>query len=110
MAAREAIRLDPRYAGGYSALADMRTLRGNRVEADGLFQQALALDPADPDTLTSQEIRTLWVRFGSRRMRRFAGPSGSRRSCARSALSITGALRAGLTSAVRWAPDDFVCD
>ena len=51
MAAREAIRLDPRYAGGYSALADMRTLRGNWKEAEDLFQQALALDPADPDTI-----------------------------------------------------------
>ena len=51
MAAREAIRLDPRYAGGYSALADMRTLRGNWMEAEDLFRQALALDPADPDTL-----------------------------------------------------------
>jgi TolB-like protein/Tfp pilus assembly protein PilF len=55
-AAREAIRLDPRYAGGYSALADMRTLRGNWKEAEDLYRQALALDPANPETLSRYEV------------------------------------------------------
>jgi hypothetical protein len=43
MAAREAIRLDPRHAGGYGALAYIQTQRANWVVADDLFQQALAL-------------------------------------------------------------------
>jgi TolB-like protein/Tfp pilus assembly protein PilF len=51
MAAREAIRLDARGVDGYSALADMRTLRGNWQEAEDLYRQALSIDPTDPDTL-----------------------------------------------------------
>ena len=52
MAAREAIRLDPRYALGYTAIGDLEALRGHLAAADGDFEKALALDPADPDTLT----------------------------------------------------------
>jgi adenylate cyclase len=52
MAAQKAISLDSRYAGGYSALADMNTLRGHWKQAEDLFRQALAIDAIDPDTLT----------------------------------------------------------
>ena len=52
MAAREAIRLDSRYAGGYSALADIRSLRGKWAEAEDLYRQALSLDANDPDVLS----------------------------------------------------------
>jgi tetratricopeptide (TPR) repeat protein len=51
MAAREAIRLDAKYAGGYSALADVRFLSGNFSEAEDLFRRAFALDANDPDAL-----------------------------------------------------------
>ncbi len=51
MAAREAIRLDPRHAGGYVALAYIQTERKNWVAADDLFRQALALDSDDPEAL-----------------------------------------------------------
>jgi TolB-like protein len=50
-AAREAIRLDPRHAGGYGALAYTQTERGNWVAGEDLFRQALALDSGDPDAL-----------------------------------------------------------
>ena len=50
-AAREAIRLDPRHAGGYVALAYIQAARGNWVAGDDLFRQALALDSDDPDAL-----------------------------------------------------------
>ena len=50
-AAREAIRLDPRHAGGYAALAYIQFDRKNWAAADDLFRQALALDPDDPDAL-----------------------------------------------------------
>jgi TolB-like protein/thioredoxin-like negative regulator of GroEL len=56
MAAQQAIRADPRDAGGYSALADMKMLRGNWREAEDLFRQALALDASDPDTLARYEV------------------------------------------------------
>jgi len=51
MAAQEAIRLDPRYAGGYASLADVRSLSGKWAEAEDLFRQAFALDANDPDAL-----------------------------------------------------------
>ncbi len=50
-AAREAIRLDPRYAYGYTRLAAIQSGRGKWAEADDLYRQALALDPNDPETL-----------------------------------------------------------
>ena len=51
MAAREAMRLDPRHATGYAALAYVQGFRKNWAEAEDLFRQALALDPGDPDVL-----------------------------------------------------------
>ena len=51
MAARKAIELDPRHAGGYAALAYIQTTRGKWLEADDLFRQAFALDPNDPEAL-----------------------------------------------------------
>jgi adenylate cyclase len=52
MAAREAVRLDSKYAGGYSALADIGSLRGKWGEAEDLYRQALSLDANDPDALS----------------------------------------------------------
>jgi adenylate cyclase len=50
-AAREAIRLDPRLAIGYAALAPIEINRGNWIASEDEFRQALALDPNDPDVL-----------------------------------------------------------
>jgi tetratricopeptide (TPR) repeat protein len=52
MAAREAVRLDSKYSGGYSALADIRSLRGKWGEAEDLYRQALSFDANDPDVLS----------------------------------------------------------
>jgi adenylate cyclase len=51
MAAREAIRLDPRQAGAYVALSRIKSQQGNWVASDDLYRQALALDADDPDVL-----------------------------------------------------------
>ena len=51
MAAREAIRLDPRLAMGYSALVPVALSHGNWIAAEDESRQALALDPNDPDIL-----------------------------------------------------------
>jgi TolB-like protein len=53
IAARKAMELDSRFALGYAALAQIRGLRMKSVEADGLFHQALALDPTDPEVVHS---------------------------------------------------------
>ncbi len=50
-AAREAIRLDPRSAVAYDALASLESLRGNWAAAEDYMRQALALDPNDPEIL-----------------------------------------------------------
>jgi TolB-like protein len=50
-AAREAIRLDPKHPLGYAALGVVQIGRGNRVEGEDLYRQALALDPNDTDVL-----------------------------------------------------------
>jgi adenylate cyclase len=50
-AAREAIRLDPRLAMGYSGLAHVELSRGNYIASADDVRQALALDPNDPDIL-----------------------------------------------------------
>jgi TolB-like protein/DNA-binding SARP family transcriptional activator len=52
-AAHEAIRLDPRHPGGYSALANLRWAGGRWAEAEDSVKQALALDTNDPDALFS---------------------------------------------------------
>jgi tetratricopeptide (TPR) repeat protein len=46
-AARKAVELDARYAGGYSELAGVQSKRGKWAEADDLYKQALAIDPND---------------------------------------------------------------
>ena len=51
MAAREAMRLDPRHATGYAALAFVQGHRMNWAAAEDLYRQALALDPDDADIL-----------------------------------------------------------
>jgi TolB-like protein len=51
MAARKAIVLDPRHAGGYAALGYIQATRGKWLEADALFHKALTLDPNDPEAL-----------------------------------------------------------
>ena len=53
MAAREAIRLDPRLADGYGALAGLQRSRGNWSEAHDLYKQAMALDANEPDNLST---------------------------------------------------------
>jgi TolB-like protein/Tfp pilus assembly protein PilF len=51
MAATEAIRLDPRHAGGYAALGWVQSNGNAWASADDLYRQALSLDPNDPDVL-----------------------------------------------------------
>ena len=53
VAARKAIELAPDYAGGYGALAAIRSDHLKHMEADDLFKQALARDPDDPEILSS---------------------------------------------------------
>ena len=51
-AAREAIRLDPRNATGYAALAQIQLFAtATSRPAKILYKQALALDPNEPDVL-----------------------------------------------------------
>jgi TolB-like protein/DNA-binding SARP family transcriptional activator/Flp pilus assembly protein TadD len=51
-AAREAIRLDPRNAAGYGALAQTEAFGlGNFARYEDLLRQALALDPNEPEVL-----------------------------------------------------------
>jgi TolB-like protein/Tfp pilus assembly protein PilF len=50
-AAREAIRLDPRLAIGYGALAPVELKRRNWMASEDEFRRALALDPNDPDVM-----------------------------------------------------------
>jgi TolB-like protein len=50
-AAREAVRLEPRYAAGLAALGYVQAQRNRPTAAEDLFKQALALDRNDPDTL-----------------------------------------------------------
>jgi predicted Zn-dependent protease len=56
-AAQEAIRLDSKNAVGYAALARIQALHSNRVAAEDLFKQALALDPSDPEVLANYIIQ-----------------------------------------------------
>ena len=51
MAAREAIRLDPKQALGHVGLAWTEFLKRNFVAADESFHEALVLDPNDPELL-----------------------------------------------------------
>ena len=50
-AAQQAIRLDPNNIDGYTALALARNFRGQFVQAEDLYKQALSLDPGNPDAL-----------------------------------------------------------
>ncbi len=52
-AAQMAIELDPRHAGGYSAMATLRFQEGRWAVAEDLIKQALALDPSDPEVLNA---------------------------------------------------------
>ena len=47
-AARRAIELDPAMAEPLTVLANLHEMRGDWVEADRLYEKALALDPEDP--------------------------------------------------------------
>ena len=60
-AARRAIQFDPAYAGGYSELAAAQTGRGKWAEAEDLYKQALAIDPNDPELLTTYSQTLLAV-------------------------------------------------
>ncbi|HUE62955.1 MAG TPA: TIR domain-containing protein [Rhizomicrobium sp.] len=51
MAAKEAIRLDPKLAMGHMALAFTLVQRANYVAADAVYQTALSLDAVDPVVL-----------------------------------------------------------
>src|SRR6185503_15636273 len=58
MAAREAIRLDPRNGAGYAGLAQIQLFgHGNFAAGEDLYRQALALDPNEPDVLDSLSNR-----------------------------------------------------
>jgi TolB-like protein/Tfp pilus assembly protein PilF len=50
-AAREAVRLDPQYAGGHAALGRIELTRAKWAESEELFRRALVLDANDPETL-----------------------------------------------------------
>jgi TolB-like protein len=56
MVAREAMRLDPRSAVAYATLARVQARAGEFAAADDLYRQALALDPAEPEVLTSFSV------------------------------------------------------
>ena len=56
-AAAEAIRLDPKNPTGYWAMGEVELLRGNWIKSHDLYQQALALDPNDPDALLRPVLR-----------------------------------------------------
>jgi TolB-like protein len=62
MAAREAIRLDPQYAGGYARLGGFQYLH-KWVAGEDLIKQALALDPSEPETL---DFYSLWLATAGR--------------------------------------------
>jgi tetratricopeptide (TPR) repeat protein len=59
--AQEAIRLDPNNIDAYLALGLARESRGEFVQAEDLFKQALSLDPGNPDALhgTAAYLRML---------------------------------------------------
>lgn len=63
MAAREAIRLDPQYAGGYARLGGLEYLRYKWVAGEDLIKQALALDSSEPETL---DFYSLWLATAGR--------------------------------------------
>src|SRR5207237_2570790 len=50
-AAREAIRLDPRQAPAYAAVAMVQLNQKHWAAAEDLFRKALELDPYDPELL-----------------------------------------------------------
>ena len=50
-AAREAVRLDPRFPVSYEVLGRIEFERGKWTAAEDLFKQALTLDPNDPEVL-----------------------------------------------------------
>jgi predicted Zn-dependent protease len=57
MAARESIRLDPRNAIGHAVLARVQAFhRREWAAGDDLFQQAVALDPNEPDVLLNYAV------------------------------------------------------
>jgi len=53
MAAREAIRLDPKLAAGYWSLATTMPSAGTFLTREDLYRKALALDANDPDILSA---------------------------------------------------------
>jgi Flp pilus assembly protein TadD len=52
-AAQRAVQLDPMLAGGYAVLGILEMRRGKGIAAEQLYRKALALDPNDPQALTS---------------------------------------------------------
>jgi tetratricopeptide (TPR) repeat protein len=55
-AAKKAIALDPRYAGGYAALSGAESARGGWAEAIEVAMQGLALDPEEPELLNNYSL------------------------------------------------------
>src|SRR5262249_23334945 len=51
VAAREAIRLDAKHAGGYAALAYVEAMRKDWIASEDHFKQALSIDPNDTEVL-----------------------------------------------------------
>jgi len=61
MAGRRAIELDSKHADGYVALACIQMVRGKWIEAEDLFNEALALDGNDPEALHFYSIMLTWL-------------------------------------------------
>jgi TolB-like protein/tetratricopeptide (TPR) repeat protein len=60
-AARRAIQLDPSLPQGYVQLSRVQSFGGNKVQALDLYAKALALDPADGDSLNYVSLGLLSV-------------------------------------------------
>ena len=60
-AAQKAIRLDPNHIDGYTALALARNYRGQFVQAEDLYKQALSIDPGNPEALNQYSLMLVLV-------------------------------------------------
>jgi TolB-like protein len=60
-AGRRATHLDPKHADGYVALASIQTMTGKWEEAEDLLNQALKLDPDDPEALHYYSVMLTYV-------------------------------------------------
>jgi TolB-like protein len=61
MAAQRAIQLAPDNAEGYTALANAQSFQGRGLQAQGLYEHALSLDPANPEALHEYSLHLVEV-------------------------------------------------